>query len=196
MISRISVCANRGGGNEGADTLTNIEKLNFADVSAVDITLDNPLPVKDVITIDNRPGTKLISVASLLANDRDWQGDALHITAISDVRGGTIVGSTNGGEITPTLSGGNLQFIPDATFTGAMSFKYTIADVDNTAGATAIQVGTNTAAEMRGQVFIQTPDMPSDSLFADQWYLTDAKVIPVWNDYTGKCRRTDLLTSN
>ena len=28
--------------------------------------------------------------------------------------------------------------------------------------------------------------MPTDSLFVDQWYLTDAKVIPVWKDYTGK----------
>ena len=47
---------NRGGGNEGADTLIGVEKLNFADVSAVDITLDNPLPVKDVITIAARVG--------------------------------------------------------------------------------------------------------------------------------------------
>jgi hypothetical protein len=31
---------------------------------------------------------KLIKVADLLANDRDWQGDALRITTISDLVGG------------------------------------------------------------------------------------------------------------
>lgn len=181
-------------GRDGADTLTHIEKLNFADISAVDITLDNPLPVKDVITINNRMGVKLIKVADLLANDRDWQGDALHITTISDLKGGTLIGSYNSTtkEWTPTLTAnGELQFTPDPTYTGVMSFKYKIADIDNTPGATAIQIGTTTAAEMRGQVFIKTPDMPTDSLFTDQWYLSDINVLPVWNDaygqgYTGK----------
>jgi hypothetical protein len=38
------------------------------------------MPVKDVLTITDRAGTKLIKVSDLLANDRDWQGEALHIT--------------------------------------------------------------------------------------------------------------------
>jgi Ca2+-binding RTX toxin-like protein len=174
-------------GRDGADTLRNIEKLNFADVSAVDITLDNPIPVKDVLTIADRNGAKLISVASLLANDLDWQGDALHITTISDVKGGTIAGTVGGnGEITPTLTSGQLTFTPDPTFTGVMSFKYKIADIDNTPGATAFVFGTQISAEMRGQVFIKTPEMPTDPIFTDQWYLTDTNVIPVWQDYTGK----------
>jgi len=175
-------------GRDGADTVKNIEKISFADVSAVDITLDNPLPVKDVITIADRNGAKLISVAQLLANDVDWQGDALHITTISDVKGGTIAGTVGGnGEITPTIdANGELTFTPDPSFTGVMGFKYKIADVDGTPGATALQAGTTNAAEMRGQVFIKTPDMPTDPVFTDQWYLTDINVIPVWKDYTGK----------
>ena len=172
-------------GRDGADTLKDIEKLNFADVSSVDITLDNPMPVKDVLTIADRNGAKLISVTSLLANDLDWQGDALHITTISDVKGGTIAGVT-GSEGTPTITNGQLTFTPDPTFTGVMSFKYKIADIDNTPGATAFLPGTQISAEMRGQVFIKTPDMPTDPIFTDQWYLTDINVIPVWNDYTGK----------
>jgi Ca2+-binding RTX toxin-like protein/LysM repeat protein len=189
-------------GRDGADTLTNIEKLNFADVSAVDITLDNPMPVKDVLTIADRVGTKLIKVLDLLANDRDWQGDALHITTISDLRGGTIVGTYNATtkEWTPTLTAnGELQFTPDAAYTGVMSFKYKIADVDGTPGATVIQIGTSNAAEARGQVFIKTPDMPTDELFTDEWYLNDIGVLPVWRDaygqgYTGQGvrRRRDL----
>jgi Ca2+-binding RTX toxin-like protein/subtilisin-like proprotein convertase family protein len=176
-------------GRDGADILKNIEKLNFADVTAVDITLDNPLPVKDILTIADRAGLKLIKVSDLLANDRDWQGDALHITTISDVVGGTLVGTYNATtkEWTPTLTAlGELQFTPDPNYTGVMSFKYKVADVDNTPGATAIIFGTTTQAEMRGQVFIKTPDMPTDSIFTDQWYLNDINVLPVWKDYTGK----------
>ena len=181
-------------GRDGADMLTNIEKLSFADVSAVDITLDNPFPVKDVLTIADRVGVKLIKVADLLANDRDWQGDQLHIATISDIKGGTIVGTWNAAtqEWTPTLTANNeLQFTPDPAYTGVMSFKYKIADADGTPGATAYIAGTEIAAEMRGQVFIKTPEMPSDSLFTDEWYLNDINVLPVWNDaygqgYTGK----------
>lgn len=181
-------------GRDGADMLSGIEKLSFADVSGVEITLDNPFPVKDVLTIANRIGTQLIKVADLLVNDRDWQGDALHITQFSDIKGGSIVGSYDAatGEWVPTLTAnGELQFTPDPAYTGVMSFKYKIADVDGTPGATAIQIGTENAAEMRGQVFIKTADMPTDTLFTDQWYLNDINILPVWRDaygqgYTGK----------
>jgi Ca2+-binding RTX toxin-like protein len=176
-------------GRDGADILRNIEKLNFADVSAVDITLPNPMPVKDIITVADRVGLKLIKAADLLANDRDWQGDTLHITTISSIVGGTLVGVYNATtqEWTPTLTAnGELQFTPDPNYTGVMSFKYKVADSAGHTGATAIIFGTSTAAEMRGQVFIKTPDMPTDSIFTDQWYLNDINVLPVWKDYTGK----------
>ncbi|WP_341929606.1 S8 family serine peptidase, partial [Methyloversatilis discipulorum] len=186
-------------GRDGADMLTNIEKLNFADVSAVDITLDNPFPVQDVITIADRSGPKLIKVADLLANDRDWQADTLRITTLSDVIGGTVAGTYNATtkEWTPTLTAaGELTFTPTAGFTGVMSFKYKIADTDGTPGATAFQVGTSNAAEMRGQVFIKTPDMPIDSAFTEQWYLSDINVIPVWQDYTGKGVRVGVFETS
>ncbi len=175
-------------GRDGADVVKNIEKLAFTGTGGVDITLDSPFPVKDVIAVSDRNGAKLISVAQLLANDIDWQGDALHITTISEVKGGTIAGTMGAnGEITPALTAnGELTFTPDPAFTGVMSFKYKIADADNTPGATAIQDDSNTAAEMRGQVFIKTPDMPTDPVFTDQWYLADTNVIEVWKDYTGK----------
>jgi Ca2+-binding RTX toxin-like protein len=176
-------------GGDGADILTDIERLNFANVSAVDITLDNPMPVTDVLTIADRSGVKLLKVSDILTNDRDWQGDALHITTISDLKGGTVVGTYNATtkEWTPTLTAnGEIQFTPNPTYTGVMSFKYKVADADGTPGATAIQFGTSNAAESRGQVFIRTADMPSDELFAEQWYLNEINVLPVWQDYTGK----------
>jgi hypothetical protein len=67
-----------------------------------------------------------------------------------------------------------------------MSFKYKIDDANGNHGATAFIAGTQIAAEMRGQVFIKTPEMPTDDLFTDQWYLSDINVLPVWQDYTGK----------
>ncbi|MBK7900599.1 MAG: hypothetical protein KA603_16390 [Azonexus sp.] len=79
-------------GRDGADLLSDIEKLGFADVSAVDLTLENkpasrepfqcrltshsevkrqsrgrsynPFPVKDVIALDNRSGVKLNQILS------------------------------------------------------------------------------------------------------------------------------------
>ncbi|WP_430435619.1 S8 family serine peptidase [Methyloversatilis sp.] len=202
-ITRLSDTAwrvvNTKAGRDGADMLTNIEKLNFADVSAVDITLDNPFPVQDVVTIADRSGPKLIKVADLLANDRDWQADTLRITTISDVIGGTVAGTYNATtkEWTPTLTAaGELTFTPTAGFTGVMSFKYKIADTDGTPGATAFQVGTSNAAEMRGQVFIKTADMPIDSAFTEQWYLSDINVIPVWQDYTGKGVRVGVFETS
>jgi len=175
-------------GRDGADTLVDIEKLSFADVGDIDVTLDNPMPVKDVITISDRTSSKLIKVSDLLANDRDWQGDALHITNISDVIGGTIQGVPNAaGEIVPTLTvNGEITFIPDPNYSGVMGFKYKVADSDGTAGAIVSVTGTEGGVEARGQVFIRTPDMPSDTAFTDQWYLSEINVLPVWKDYTGK----------
>lgn len=66
-------------------------------------------------------------------------------------------------------------------------------DSAGNAGATALIWGTTTQAEMRGQVFIKTPDMPTDSIFTDQWYLNDINVLPVWKDYTGKGCINDAL---
>ena len=176
-------------GRDGADTLINVEKLNFADLSAVDITLDNPIPVKDVVTIANRTGTKLIKVSDLLANDCDWQGDAIHMTTISDILGGSIVGAYNSStkEWTPTLTAnGEIQFIPDASYTGVMSLKYKIADISGTPGVNLYQIGTSTSVEARGQVFIKTADMPTDDVFTDEWYLNDINVLPVWKDAYGQ----------
>lgn len=136
-----------------------------------------------MLTIADRRGAKLIKVADLLENDRAWQGDALHITSISDIKGGTIAGTLSNGELMPTLTAnGELQFMPDPASTGVMGFKHKGVDSDGKPGATAFIAGTSAAAEMRGQVFIKTPEMPTDSLFTDQWYLNDINVLPVWWD--------------
>jgi hypothetical protein len=72
-----------------------------------------------------------------------------------------------------------------------MSFKYKVTELDGTPVATAILVGTPTAEELCGQIFIKTLDMQSDALFTDQWCLSDINVLPMRNGnggqgYTGK----------
>jgi Ca2+-binding RTX toxin-like protein len=39
-------------GQDGADTLTNIEKLSFSDVSRVDLSIDSPLPVQYSLAVN------------------------------------------------------------------------------------------------------------------------------------------------
>ncbi|MET3440687.1 Ca2+-binding RTX toxin-like protein [Variovorax paradoxus] len=175
-------------GRDGTDFVKNVERANFADVSRVEIPssssvgLENPLPVKDVLSKDkngisfDRTNPHLIGKAQLLANDIDWQGDALQIAQLFDVTGGTA----------SITSAGDVLFTPDASFTGFMGFKYTVIDSKGNVAATITDSSTGQSAGMRAAVYLKTPDMPSDPLVTDQWYLADANILPVWKDYTGK----------
>ena len=163
-------------GRDGTDYLSGIEKFNFANVKAVDVDLVNPLPVKDVIAMAGRSTAQLIAKAQLLGNDIDFQSDVLQITGLYDVKGG----------VAAITTAGDVLFTPDATFKGVMSFKYTVADSANNPGASVIDLSTGQNAEMRAAVYLQTPDMPGDPGFVAQWYITDANILPVWQDYTGK----------
>ncbi|MDF1586449.1 Ig-like domain-containing protein [Marinimicrococcus flavescens] len=57
------------------------------------------------------------SLASLLANDRDEDGDTLTITSVQDAVSGTV-----------ELVDGKVVFTPEAGFAGEASFTYTVAD--------------------------------------------------------------------
>ena len=67
-----------------------------------------------------------------------------------------------------------------------MSFKYTVRDSQGNQAATIIEEATGQSAVMRAAVYVKTPDMPIDPLLTDQWYISDANILPVWKDYTGK----------
>lgn len=169
-------------GGDGADTLTDIEKLSFSDVSGVDITLDNPLPAGDTVATDaqgqamDRHAAHLIAASQLLANDRDWQGDRLHISTVLDAVGGSAV----------LTAAGDVLFTPAPGFQGIMGFKYRIADADGSPGATAVDLASGTNAEMKAAVWLLTPDMPRDPMLPQQWTITDANILPVWQDYSGR----------
>lgn len=175
-------------GRDGTKFVRNVEKANFKDVSRVDIPgendpgVENPLPVKDVLATNKmgqvltRNGAQLIGKEQLLSNDIDWQGDSLEISQLFDVSGGTAV----------ITQSGDILFTPDPRFQGVMGFKYTVTDARGNAAAVVVQPGTNQSAVMRAAVYLKTADIPLDPLVTDQWYLTEANVLPVWKDYTGK----------
>ena len=160
---------------DGTDILTDVEALNFQNIKEVALDIQSPFTANDVVDV-NGSGPFIIQASDILANDIDYQGDSLSITAVSDVLGGDAV----------LLGDGNVQFTPEASYNGVHSFKYTIQDSQGNAGATAVLQATGESAEIKGTVNLRTSEHPDDPLFYDQWYLSDANVLPVWDDYTGK----------
>jgi len=168
---------------DGQVTLKNIQKLNFSDISAVDLTLPNPMPVSDTVSTDqngkpfDHTQAHLISAAALLANDQrlNSQG-ALHISNVGDALGGSV----------SLTQSGDVLFTPDATYTGLMSFKYGVADAAGNQSATVVDLASGQTAPMRATVTLMTPEAPSDPLLSQEWYLSDTDVLPVWQDYTGR----------
>lgn len=177
------VVADRQAGRDGTVTLSNIQKLNFSDISAVDLTLPNPMPVADRLTTGqggqafDRHQAHLIAAAQLLANDQALNSQGpLHIAAVSDAIGGSV----------SLTEAGDVLFTPDAGFSGIMGFKYSVGDAAGHASATVEDLATGNKAPMRAAVSLLTADVPDDPLLAQQWYLTDTNILPVWQDYTGK----------
>jgi Ca2+-binding RTX toxin-like protein len=185
-------------GRDGTDFLQNVEKANFKNLKLVEIPtatsegMESALLVKDVLSKDKsgvefeRTSAHLIGKEQLLQNDIDWQHDALHITGLFDVVGGTAV----------VTQAGDVLFTPDATFTGIMGFKYTVADAKGNEASTIINMGTGESATMRAAVYLKTSDLPDDPLVTDQWYLSQANILPVWKDYTGKGVRIAEIETN
>jgi len=175
--------ADQVAGRDGVLTLTSVQKLNFSDISAVDLTLPNAMPVADALRSDaaggifNRTQPHSISAAQLLANDQRLgsQGN-LHITSVGDAVGGTV----------SLTASGDALFTPNVRFTGVMSFKYGIADAAGNPAATVVDLNSGQTAPMRATATLLTPEIPDDPLTSQEWYLTDTHVLPVWNDYTGK----------
>ncbi|SEQ13693.1 Regulatory P domain of the subtilisin-like proprotein convertase [Pseudomonas cuatrocienegasensis] len=185
-------------GRDGTDFLQNVEKANFKNLKLVEIPtaisegLENALLVKDVLGKDKngvafeRTRAHLIGKEQLLQNDIDWQHDALHITGLFDVVGGKAV----------VTQAGDVLFTPDATFTGIMGFKYSVADAKGNEASTIVNMGTGESATMRAAVYLKTSDLPDDPLVTDQWYLSQANILPVWKDYTGKGVRIGQFETN
>ena len=132
----------------------------------------------------------MIAAADLLANDKNYAGLSLSIRELLDANGNAIArgasGAVIGGVAALSADGATISFTPTAGFTGVMKFKYHVSDSAGKTGAIVQQVGTTNTAEVTGTVYLHTPDLPSEELFDQQWYLPETNVLPVWKDYTGK----------
>lgn len=175
--------ADHQAGRDGALTLKNVQKLNFSDISAVDLTLPNPMPVFDALRVDqagqafDHTQPHLVAAAQLLANDQQLSSQGpLKIASVSDAVGGTVA----------LTIAGDVLFTPDPAYTGVMSFKYGVTDAAGHPAASVVDLNSGKSAPMRATATLSTPDVPTDPLAVQEWYLSDANIIPVWKDYTGK----------
>ncbi|MGC5703082.1 S8 family serine peptidase [Pseudomonas sp. NFXW11] len=175
--------ADKVAGRDGTVTLKNIHKLNFSDISAVDLQTPNAMPVADTLTHNqqgrpfDRHQPQLIGAAALLANDQvlNSQG-ALRISQVGDAIGGAV----------SLTAEGDVLFTPDRHYTGLLSFKYGVVDAAGNTSALVVDLNSGETAPMRASVTLLTPEVPLDPLAAQQWYLSDSHILPVWRDYTGK----------
>lgn len=178
-------------GRDGTLTLTRIQKLNFADISAVTLGGPNAMPVGDSIRTDaagakltRRDGARLIAAATLLANDQPMGSQGpLRISEVSDALGGTAVLNEQG----------DVVFMPDPHGQGAMGFKYALVDAAGNPAMDVVSLKTGEAAPMRGQVHLLTDQTPTDPLASRQWYLADVGVLPAWEQYSGKGIRVGVF---
>ncbi|WP_253958306.1 DUF4082 domain-containing protein [Rhizobium sp. WYJ-E13] len=90
----------------------------------VDVVFDagpnsTPVATDDSGLVTGHNGTLVISIAALVANDTDANGDALTITAVGNALNGTV---------TLDKQAGTVIFTPANNYTGPASFTYTLSD--------------------------------------------------------------------
>ncbi|WP_392531979.1 Ig-like domain-containing protein [Nostoc sp. C117] len=98
-----------------------------------------PVAINDTVTSAKNTAFS-IQVNTLLANDRDIDGNSLSITGVSGAKNGSAVVKNNG---TPNNTADDfILFTPIKGFSGAASFNYTITDGQLTSTAkVTVQVG-------------------------------------------------------
>ncbi len=166
------------------DSIKNIEGVRFNDVTIklIDGNI-SPLPVADIIQVQNKTDAVFISVNDLLKNDLDVEGDNLTLVSVTNSVGGFAELVKDGsGNVT------GVRWTPDKSFIGNMSFDY---DVKDSKGAYTIieqysNDGTSVTAAMKARVTFKMASDPTDDLYAKQWYLSEVNIQKAWQDYTGK----------
>jgi hypothetical protein len=122
------------GFNGGSFTYVVVDGVGGSATGVVTITTPNVAPTArpDAATTTS-PNAVTIAV---LANDTDPNGDALTVTSVSALVGGTAV--INGG--------GTVTYTPAAGFTGAGSFAYSISDGRGGVSSSTVSVTVNAPA--------------------------------------------------
>lgn len=148
-------------GADGIDAVSSIEELRFSDRSVwLDGRNNSVVATNDRVTTTKGESITL-ALSTLLANDRDFDGDIMHVTAVQATQGGSVV-----------LDGlGNVIFTPTVGFSGMAGFSYTVDDgrggVATASVDVVVQGGTNVApVATNSMAFVQTPGIISGKLTA------------------------------
>jgi len=137
----------------GPDTVVVKAEDRYGDSTAnvaITVTPVNDAPVANPDSFTAAFGVPLtIAQSTLLANDTDVDSTTLTITDVA---------AAPGGHGTPTMSGSDVVFTPEAAFAGSTTFVYTISDGKLTAQATVtVQVGAD-----------QPPSATDDTVATDE----------------------------
>lgn len=196
--SRVDFSKGEISDRNGTQVLTDVERFSYmrGNINTVmNLDMDNPLPVNDVIQGVNGNQPIRISVSTLLANDIDFgkiNNPDFNITKIVKW-----VGDAVGGSVEIDSGSGEIVFRPNAQYKGVMEFTYQMADwVSNVSGlvlnAPTIQDVANPSVmgEAKARVFLlpaTEANTISDPDYAKQWYLGAINAQSAWSaGYTGK----------
>ncbi|OWV89904.1 Mo-co oxidoreductase dimerization domain protein [Rhizobium sp. R635] len=127
----------------------------------VDVVFDagpnsQPVATDDTGLTIGHNGTLVISIAALVANDTDPNGDALTITAVGNALNGTVALNTQTGTIT---------FTPTSNYSGPASFSYTLSD--GRGGSDQGNVSLTVQAGPAGETLFTASEGPTGGGFND-----------------------------
>lgn len=168
---------------DGNLILSNVQKISFADVAAIDLAAPHALPIGDTLTdaqlatYRTRGGAIVLPASALLAND-------LPLASSGPQRIGW-VGAAKGATVSLTAQG-DVQVTPSAGQDGDISFRYDLIDAAGNPSVVVNEIGSGATAPLRATVTLRHAQSPNDPLASRQWYLEDIDVLPVWRDFTGK----------
>lgn len=170
-------------GRDGRLTLSNIQKLSFADIAAIDLLGAGAMPIGDrlspeqLATFTTTDTALIVPATALLANDQPFNSSGpLRIASVNAGKGATVRLNEQGDvEVTP-LPGHD----------GDVSFRYDLVDAAGNASMSVTEVGSGASAPLRATVTLRHEQSPGDPLSGRQWYLDEIDVAPVWRDFTGK----------
>ncbi|MFM2389352.1 MAG: hypothetical protein RLZZ437_907, partial [Pseudomonadota bacterium] len=137
-------------------TITNdVDEVSSA---TVNIAFNRNLTANDdaFVTVEDEP--LVISVAALLANDVDTDGDTISFVSLSNVVNGTA-----------TIADGVITFTPTPNFDGLARFDYTITDGNGRTDVARVEIDVleNNAAPVLGRdVFVGIEDTPVEFFVA------------------------------
>lgn len=170
-------------GRDGRLTLSNIQKISFADIAAIDLLSAGAMPIGDrlsseqLATFTTTDTALIVPATALLANDQPFNSSGpLRIASVSAGKGATVRLNEQG----------DVEVTPLPGYDGDVSFRYGLVDAAGNASMSVTEVGSGASAPLRATVTLRHELSPGDPLSGRQWYLDEIDVAPVWRDFTGK----------